>query len=55
MDSTTRSVPTGVPTAAGAIGIAVAYGAGMRSWKLAAVALAATGLIGLDITAAWRG
>jgi hypothetical protein len=44
----------GVPTAVGAIAVGVVYGAGIRSWKLAAVAVAAVGLVGLDVVTAWR-
>ena len=54
MSPTVGAVPAGVPTAAGAIGIAVTYGAGIRSWKLGAIVLAAVALVGLDVLTALR-
>src|SRR5437879_5568144 len=49
MNSTARLFPAGLLTAVGAVGVGVAYGAGIRSWKLAAVVVAAAGLVGLDV------
>jgi hypothetical protein len=54
MNATARSVPAGVLTAVGALGVAVVYGAGVRSWKLAVVAALAAGLVGLDVVTAWQ-
>jgi len=54
MAMSTRAVPAGVLTAAGAVTVGVAYGTGIRSWKLAAVTVAAVGLIGLDVATAWQ-
>jgi hypothetical protein len=54
MKVSARPVPSGVPTAAGALFIGVAYGFGIRSWKLAAVVVAGGGLIVLDVVNARR-
>lgn len=54
MNSTERPIPPGTLAAIGAIAIGAMYGAGLRSWKLAAVVTAAAGLAGLDLAISWR-